>query len=638
MDCRYRAALTRGLGTSHSRRQVLTTVAKGTVGGVGAALITRGAVGRAPDRLAAAALAPSGTCAAAADVKVRPNVFDLDDVQIASLRRGVGVMKSRPDTDPTSWRFQANLHADPAIRDPVDTWCQHASWFFFPWHRMYLYRFEQILREAAEDPELTLPYWNYSDNPAHRFLPAALRDPEDADGNPNPLFEPQRERLINEGWGLPDSAVNTGPTFALTNFFHTTGRFASFGGAKTPGPSFFTIVDNFGRAELVPHGPVHVQVGGAGQSFSHSFETPGTVAYHGAHDPAMVGEIVVVDGPATDPIAIDIFDFGFDPPTIEAPVGAVVTWTNTGDFPHTIASDDGTTFESVPLAPVGLMRSLFVSARDPIFWMHHANIDRIWNRWLSPEIGGSNPPESETGWWDQEFTFPRADGISEPIAVRAVRSVYCLGYRYDDDPETEPAVADDPAISGADDATPAADVEPRITELGQNRADAAITLSADPITTVVELEASADATIAALVMGEATPAAGAAPRVVLTLEGLRDRGAPAVTYEVYVNLAPGTEPDFRDPAFVGVINLFGLTGHGNHQQASAQSFDVTPAVRSAEERDDREGEIAVTFVARGLVPPPEMAATPGAEVALAFAEAPTGPWVTIERVTLAAIE
>jgi hypothetical protein len=61
-------------------------------------------------------------------------------------------------------------------------------------------------------------------------------------------------------------------------------------------------------------------------------------------------------------------------------------------------------------------------------------------------------------------------------------------------------------------------------------------------------------------------------------------------------------------------------------------------VRSAEERDDREGEIAVTFVARGLVPPPEMAATPGAEVALAFAEAPAGPWVTIERVTLAAIE
>ena len=31
---------------------------------------------------------------------------------------------------------------------------------------------------------------------------------------------------------------------------------------------------------------------------------------------------------------------------------------------------------------LGLMRSLFVSARDPIFWMHHANIDRIWSEWM----------------------------------------------------------------------------------------------------------------------------------------------------------------------------------------------------------------------------------------------------------------
>ena len=62
-------------------------------------------------------------------------------------------MKARDPSDPTSWRFQANIHG---TRDEIpdafaDVWatCQHGTFFFLSWHRMYLYYFERILRAAS---------------------------------------------------------------------------------------------------------------------------------------------------------------------------------------------------------------------------------------------------------------------------------------------------------------------------------------------------------------------------------------------------------------------------------------------------------------------------------------------------------
>jgi plastocyanin len=38
---------------------------------------------------------------------------------------------------------------------------------------------------------------------------------------------------------------------------------------------------------------------------------------------------------------IDIVDFGYQPATYEVSVGTTVTWTNTGNAPHTVTFDDG---------------------------------------------------------------------------------------------------------------------------------------------------------------------------------------------------------------------------------------------------------------------------------------------------------
>ena len=46
------------------------------------------------------------------------------------------------------------------------------------------------------------------------------------------------------------------------------------------------------------------------------------------------------------PVAIKIDNFSFNPSTVTVPAGTEVTWTNQDDIPHTVVSDDKTTFKS----------------------------------------------------------------------------------------------------------------------------------------------------------------------------------------------------------------------------------------------------------------------------------------------------
>ncbi|MPZ22141.1 MAG: hypothetical protein GEU28_01025 [Dehalococcoidia bacterium] len=54
-----------------------------------------------------------------------------------------------------------------------------------------------------------------------------------------------------------------------------------------------------------------------------------------------------IDEPeATEPGNVTIIDLSFDPVQFEVPVGTSVTWTNDDTAPHTVTSDDGSTFAS----------------------------------------------------------------------------------------------------------------------------------------------------------------------------------------------------------------------------------------------------------------------------------------------------
>ncbi len=93
-----------------------------------------------------------------------------------------------------------------------------------------------------------------------------------------------------------------------------------------------------------------------GQSFSQTFDTPGTYGFyctlHGAPGTGMFGTIVVTPAAAATPVpassgaasgpsaAASARDNVFDPPILTVSAGTTVTWTNSGAVPHTVTADD----------------------------------------------------------------------------------------------------------------------------------------------------------------------------------------------------------------------------------------------------------------------------------------------------------
>jgi len=75
-------------------------------------------------------------------------LFSQDAAKVAAFRAGVRAMKNRSTSNPTSWGYQANIHGVVSGTTLRPQWatCNHGSWFFLSWHRMYLYWFERILQ------------------------------------------------------------------------------------------------------------------------------------------------------------------------------------------------------------------------------------------------------------------------------------------------------------------------------------------------------------------------------------------------------------------------------------------------------------------------------------------------------------
>jgi plastocyanin len=60
--------------------------------------------------------------------------------------------------------------------------------------------------------------------------------------------------------------------------------------------------------------------------------------------------------------AVNISNFAFVPATLTAPVGTTVTWTNKDEEPHTVVSNDGSTFHSAGLGTDGTYSFTFQNA------------------------------------------------------------------------------------------------------------------------------------------------------------------------------------------------------------------------------------------------------------------------------------
>lgn len=474
-------------------------------------------------------------------VYVRRNIYSLDPngPEIASLRQGVQAMQARSMDDPTSWMYQACIHGAKDPPPPGAMWnqCQHGSFFFLSWHRMFVYWFERILRAASGAPNLTLPYWNYSEV-TQRVLPEVFRQPTDDLGNANPLYVAQRGPQINDGRPLDSTVVDYSIAFSYTNFFETDGSGLSFGGQQVSEPVHGQPPS--GQLENQPHGDVHVHLGG---------------------------------------------------------------W----------------------------MGDLDAAAKDPIFWLHHANIDRLWKRWLDQGGGRSNPTDDNV-WMNYSFTFYDEGGNQVQMSAKDILdTVNQLGYGYDDDPPNVPTPPFAHEV-GAKALMAAASPSGFSTVLAATIGGNMIELGTQPVKVAVQMDDTTHNKVAAMAAANVVRS-----RIALNLEGIDYDQNPGVSYEVYINLPEGREPDYRSQYYAGNLSFFGMKPHIHGGQATLvqgqpggkRSFDITGIIRALQLSGEWQGrQIEVTFVMRGLLPP---------ALAQATATPQPTPLARIQRITITTV-
>jgi len=175
-----------------------------------------------------------------ADRPIRKNIATLSpsDPIVTTYAAAISAMQALPGTDPRNWHRQAEIHYD---------FCRHGSWLILPWHRAYLWYFEEICRELTGRNDFALPYWDWTRDPQ---IPAIFWDESSA------LFHSARTATPSSS--APD--FTTGPTvidniLSETNFIALAGDPVALNDASEHGPAA-------GPLETTPHNGIHNFVGG----------------------------------------------------------------------------------------------------------------------------------------------------------------------------------------------------------------------------------------------------------------------------------------------------------------------------------------------------------------------------------------
>jgi tyrosinase len=192
------------------------------------------------------------------------------------------------------------------------------------------------------------------------------------------------------------------------------------------------------------------------------------------------------------------------------------------------------------------------AANDPIFWLHHSNIDRIWASWN--RAGGRNPKEE--GYLSQVFTF--VDEVGKPLhyKVADVLDTAPLGYAYNRYLDRPPGSVPFSSAPGL-----------RFTEHATSRAlSGSVTLGAGP--TIVPLTVDRNSPYFARLRAGST----AYRPFYLRVAGVRITRQPGVSYEVHLDPVPLATPDRTSRSYVGTINVFGAIVHGTHTGAGPAPY------------------------------------------------------------------
>lgn len=301
----------------------------------------------------------------------------------------------------------------------------------------------------------------------------------------------------------------------------------------------------------------------------------------------------------------------------------------------------------------GRMSSVPTAANDPIFWLHHCQIDRVWDSWIS--LGGGRANPSDPNFLNRTFSLAGQTGATVTHRVADLLDSSALGYRYADlsgsspTPSTPTSPRPTTMIAlhqGSEDhdneaALVASSIPPRGIVGAQNVATAkALGLKVER----VELEPRAEMQPR---MRAAVKSASSASteRIYVDVVGLKTKETPRFAYTVYLNLP--TEPvaeEVKKLYRISTINFFGLTektaeqGHAHGAAGSSkenrQRFDATRTVARLREAGLwKEGKISIT-----LEPlTPVSTKSEDSDLAKLLAESAENSKITYERIDISII-
>lgn len=241
----------------------------------------------------------------------------------------------------------------------------------------------------------------------------------------------------------------------------------------------------------------------------------------------------------------------------------------------------------------GLMSWPQLAALDPVFWLHHANIDRLWEVWLQMDARHANPtdPKWQRAPVGRSFIVPISGGQDWVFTSQDVvdTTAATLDYRYEDiSPPLEPSrIAERFTRLGM---TPQSVEALAATMPDQPRAQAeligssetALSLQGAMAETQIHLDPAAAGQVAASLNTLSPQMATEPDRVFLKLENVRGHNDAAVFY-VYVGLKPAADPEQHPELLAGTLSLFGVskasdTAGGRGGNGIDQVFEVTHVV------------------------------------------------------------
>jgi tyrosinase len=268
------------------------------------------------------------------------------------------------------------------------------------------------------------------------------------------------------------------------------------------------------------------------------------------------------------------------------------------------------------------------AAQDPIFWLHHSNIDRLWHVWNRSNPSGHKDP-TDPRWRTHPFSFFDVHGHQvQKTGADVVDIRVQLGYVYEEVPgpvgHAQDEEEDLAMASGGD-----VEDEEQAELVGAS--DAPVTLVGSPATATVQIDQKAVSALRSQT-GAAEPS-----HIYLSVEDIDGERNPGTVYGVYVNLPEGASPQTAEAHHAGNVSFFGLERardpRGDEQAHTLRVvMEITDLAQQLAAQGEWDGHsVSVTFRPLGLIPPDR----PDLAHALPEELSSSDPAVTIGRVSVA---